>query len=76
MSYDHASGHEHELDDEYLSASDLIVLDVYDADGSLFLDAVVPFPTCSDPLRISARVQEVVDADVEFPIDDSEDVYD
>lgn len=75
MTYDYAGDHEHELEAEYLSPADAVVLDLYDADGSLFLDAVVPCPECSDPLRISARVQEVVDADVEFPID-SEDLYD
>jgi len=74
MTYDYASDHEHELEAEYLSAADVVVLDVYNADESLFLDAVVPCPECSDPVRMSARVQEVVDADVELPIDD--DFYD
>lgn len=76
MTYDYARDHEHELEAEYLSPADATILDVYQADESLFIDVVVPCPTCSDPLRASARVREIVDADVEFPLDDSDDVYD
>lgn len=76
MTYGHANDHEHELEAEYLSAADAAVLDIYDSDGSLFIDVVVPCPTCSDPLRASARVEEIVEADVEFPLDDAEDIYD
>ncbi|QIO25108.1 hypothetical protein [Haloarcula sp. JP-L23] len=76
MTSDYTRDHEHELEAEYLSAADAVVLDIYEADGALFVDVVVPCPTCSEPLRASARVREVVDADIEFPIDDAEDVYD
>ena len=75
MTRDQADEHEHELDAEYLAAADATIVDIYE-DESLRIDAVLPCPTCSEPVRASARVDAVVDADVDLPIDDSEDVYD
>ncbi|WP_247002055.1 hypothetical protein [Halosolutus gelatinilyticus] len=76
MTDEYANEHEHDLEAEYLSASDATVLDIYYRDTSPTIDVVVPCPSCSDPLRVSARVDEVVETDMELPIDDSEGVYD
>ena len=73
MAPDH-DDHEHELEAEYLSARDATVLGVEDEDDGLRLEVIVPCPTCNEPLRASARVDSVVEADVDLPIDDS--IYD
>ena len=76
MDSDHARDHEHELEAEYLSASDATVLEIYSSDGSLVVDLIVPCPTCSDPLQVSARVEAVSEAELDVPLDDAEDPYD
>lgn len=76
MTYEYTRDHEHELEAKYLSASDAAVLDIYEEDDSLFIDVGIPCPTCSEPLRVSARVEEVFEADIELPIEDAEDFYD
>lgn len=70
MTYDYARDHEHELHAEYLSAADAASLEIYEADGSLWINTVVPCPTCSEPLELSARVREVTESDVELPLYD------
>ncbi|WP_049927674.1 hypothetical protein [Halopiger goleimassiliensis] len=74
MASDHDGDHEHELEAEYLSPSDATVLEIEDEDGGLRLEVVLPCPTCNEPVRASAPVESVVDADVELPVDDS--IYD
>lgn len=76
MSPDHVTEHEHELEAEYLTAIDASILEIVERDGSIVVDVVVPCPTCSAPLRASARVEEVTEADVELPLEDAEDTYD
>ncbi|RBI61131.1 hypothetical protein DMJ13_15505 [halophilic archaeon] len=76
MTYEYARSHEHELEAEYLAPADAVVLDLYERDESLFIDVVVPCPTCSEPLRLSARVTEVADSDVELPLEDADELYD
>lgn len=76
MTYEYTRDHEHELEAKYLSARDAAVLDIFEEGNSLLLDVVVPCPTCSEPLRVSARVEEVFEADIELPIEDAEDFYD
>lgn len=70
------SEHEHELDADYLTASDATVLEISAAEGSLAVDLVVPCPTCSEPLRLSTRVTEVTEAAMDLPLDDAADPYD
>lgn len=72
--YDHA--HEHDLEAEYLAAADATPVEIYTDDGSVLVDLLVPCPTCSDPLRLSARVTEVTEAEVELPLEDESDLYD
>lgn len=76
MSADYATDHEHDLDPEYLSATDATVLEISSTDGGLDVELVVPCPTCSEPLRLSAAVHAVTEADVELPLDDAADCYD
>lgn len=76
MTAEYVRNHEHELEAEYLSARDATVVDVHAEGESLFVDVVVPCPQCSVPLRVSAHVREVSEADLELPLDDAEDVYD
>lgn len=70
MTYEYVNDHEHALEAEYLSASDAASLEFYESDGSLWVDTVVPCPTCSETLRLSASVRAVVDSDVELPLYD------
>ena len=76
MSADYANEHEHDLDPEYLSAADATTLEISSTDGGLDVDLIVPCPDCSDPLRLSAAVHEVTEADVDLPLDDVADPYD
>lgn len=71
-----AQDHEHDLEAAYLSARDATVVDIYEDDGALFVAVVVPCPTCSEPLRATARVERVTETDLELPLEDAEDVYD
>ena len=70
MTYDYVREHEHELEAEYLSAMDAASLEIYEEDGSLWIDTIVPCPTCSEPLQLSARVHRVAESDVELPLYD------
>ena len=74
--YDHDHGHEHDLEAEYLSANDATPVEIYAENGSVLVDLLVPCPTCSDPLRLSARVTEITEADVDLPLEDEADPYD
>ncbi|MFC6763640.1 hypothetical protein [Natrinema soli] len=76
MTYDYARSHEHELEAEYLTAADTGVLDLYQQDESLFIDVAVLCPTCSETLRLSAHVTEVVDSDIELPLEEADEIYD
>ena len=76
MAPEYATEHDHDLEAEYLTAADATVLEIADADGSPTVDLVVPCPTCGDPLRLSARVEEVTETEMELPLDDAEDQYD
>ncbi|RBI59694.1 hypothetical protein DMJ13_21415 [halophilic archaeon] len=76
MTYDYARSHEHELEAEYLTAADAAIIDLYQQDESLFIDVAVPCPTCSETLQLSARVMEVVDSDIELPLEEVDEVYD
>lgn len=70
MTYDYARDHEHELEAEYLSAADAASLEIYESDESLWVDTVIPCPVCSEPLRLSARVQQVTESDTDLPLYD------
>lgn len=70
MTYEYENDHEHALEAEYLSAADATSLEFYESDGDLWVDTVVPCPTCSEPIELSARVREVTDSDVELPMYD------
>lgn len=76
MPAEYASDHEHELDADYLAAADATILEISSADDSPVVELVVPCPTCSAPLRLSARVHDVAEAEMDLPLDDAADPYD
>ena len=73
---EYESDHEHDLEAEYLSANDATPVEIYADGGAVIVDFIVPCPTCSDPLRLSARVTELAEADVDLPLEDESDLYD
>ncbi|ARS90582.1 hypothetical protein [Natrarchaeobaculum aegyptiacum] len=79
MTDEHQDGHEHPLEAEYLSPTDATVVEIAEdesGEGSIRVDLIVPCPTCSEPVRAIAQVEAAVDADIDLPIEDVEDLYD
>ncbi|MDS0276439.1 hypothetical protein NDI85_01300 [Halomicroarcula sp. S1AR25-4] len=74
LSEEYASDHEHEVSAEYLYPADADVLDIYERDGTLYVDVATVCPECSDTLALSASVESVRGVDVDLPLDD--DYYD
>lgn len=74
MSGDYANEHEHDLDAEYLYPSDADVLAIRSGNEGLVVEFVLPCPECNEALRLTGSVTDVVDADLDLPLDD--DLYD
>ncbi|MBX0323416.1 hypothetical protein EGH21_10285 [Halomicroarcula sp. F13] len=74
MSAAYASDHEHELAAEYLYPADADVLDIYERDGSLYVEVATVCPECSETLALTAPVESARETEVDLPIDD--DYYD
>ncbi|MFB6086961.1 MAG: hypothetical protein ABEJ85_00445 [Haloarculaceae archaeon] len=65
--------HEHDIDGEYLAPSDGAILDVYGAGDDLRLEVALPCPECDQPVEVVFEsTGEVVESDIDFPLDDAE----
>ena len=69
---EHASDHEHEVSAEYLYPTDADVLDIYERDGSLYVDVATMCPECSQTLALTAPVESVGEVDIDLPLDDED----
>jgi hypothetical protein len=68
--------HDHDLDAEYLYATDAAVLDLYNEDDSIAIRFALPCPDCDETLELTATVDNVDKTNLEVPLDDAEERYD
>lgn len=61
---------DHELDAEYLYASDADVLSIEDADGEVRVTLALPCPNCGQALSLESTVDSVEEGDFDLPLDD------
>lgn len=65
--------HEHEIDGDYLTRSDLGIQEIHGSGDELSIDAVLPCPECDQTVSVSFRqVSDPEDSDIDFPLDDGE----
>lgn len=62
----------HEFDGEYLSRSDVAVMEVDGVGDAFRVVAALPCPDCDQPLRVELSVENRTEADLDFPLDDAE----
>jgi hypothetical protein len=65
--------HEHDIDGEYLTSSDVAIRSVEGHGENLSITAVLPCPECDDVVEITfSKASEATETDFDFPFDDGE----
>jgi len=67
---------DHDLDPEYLYPSDGQLLEIFEDAGDTVFRIALPCPECDQAVEVTARTESVEEADLELPLEDTEDVYD
>ena len=65
-------GHPHEIEAEYINASDALVLDVFEREGALRIRYGIPCPECGESVEVVASADRVEDSDLELSLEDAE----
>lgn len=69
-------GHPHEIEAEYINASDALVLDVFERDDVLRIRFGVPCPECGESVEVVASADRFEESDLELSLEDAEEQYD
>jgi hypothetical protein len=65
--------HEHEIDGEFLTRSDIAVSDVYGTGDSLTIEGILPCPECDETVSATFEIAgDPIERDIDFPLDDGE----
>lgn len=65
--------HEHDIDGEYLTSSDVAIRSVEGYGDDLSMTVVLPCPECDEVVEITfQKASDAIETDVDFPFDDGE----